>query len=104
MILCGGDGVADIFGKKYGRTLLPWSKEKTWVGSSSMLIGGFLLSLIMIIIFNSFGIIKIGFPLIYIKLFSIALVSTLIESISRSDVDNITVPLTAILMGILVSI
>jgi phytol kinase len=104
MVLCGGDGVADIFGKRYGRSLLPWSKEKTWVGSISMLIGGFLLSLIMIIIFSSIGIIKISFPLILIKLFSIALVSTLIESISKSDVDNITVPSTAVLMGILVSI
>ena len=104
MILCGGDGVADIFGKQFGKTLLPWSKEKTWVGSFAMLIGGFLLSLLVVIIFNSLGILKISFPLIFIKLFSIALVSTLIESISKSDVDNITVPITAIFMGVLVSI
>ncbi len=104
MILCGGDGVADLFGKRFGKTLLPWSKEKTWVGSFAMLIGGGVLSLLVLIIFNSLGILKISFPLIIIKLFSIALVSTLIESISKSDVDNITVPITAIIMGILVSI
>jgi phytol kinase len=104
MILCGGDGVADLFGKYFGKTLLPWSKEKTWAGSFAMLIGGFLLSLMMVIIFISLGILKISFPLIFIKLFSIALISSLIESISKSDVDNITVPITAIIMGILVSI
>lgn len=104
MILCGGDGVADLFGKQFGKTLLPWSKEKTWVGSIAMLIGGFLLSLLVLIIFNSLGILTISFPIIFIKLFSIALVSTLIESISKSDADNITVPITAILMGVLVSI
>jgi len=104
MVLCGGDGVADLFGKRYGTTLLPWSKEKTWAGSIAMLIGGFLLSLLMVVIFNSFRVFAISSPLIFIKLFIIALVSTLIESISRSDVDNITVPITAIIIGILVSL
>jgi phytol kinase len=104
MVLCGGDGVADLFGKQYGKTLLPWSKEKTWAGSVAMLLGGFLLSLLMVVIYNSFRIFAIDGSLIFIKLFIITLVSTLIESISRSDVDNITVPITAIIMGILVSL
>jgi phytol kinase len=104
MVLCGGDGVADIFGKKYGKKLLPWSKDKTWLGSIAMLIGGFVLSLIMLFIFSYFSIFKINFPTIFIKLFIVVLLSTLIESISKSDVDNITVPITAILMGILVSL
>ena len=55
MILCGGDGVADLFGKQFGKTLLPWSKEKTWVGSIAMLIGGFLLSLLVCSNFLFFG-------------------------------------------------
>ena len=104
MILCGGDGVADIFGKKYGRTFLPWSKDKTWAGSVAMLIGGFLLSWIIIYIFSYFRILEIDFPSVLIRLFIVALVSTLIESISKSDIDNITVPLTAVLAGILVNL
>ncbi len=104
MVLCGGDGVADIFGKQYGKKLLPWSKDKTWLGSIAMLIGGFVLSLIMIFIFSYFSIFKIDFPTILIKVFIVVLLSTLIESISKSDVDNITVPLTAVIMGILVNL
>lgn len=104
MILCGGDGLADIFGKKFGKVKLFWSKEKTWFGSLAMLIGGFIFSLVIILVFNYFGGLDLQIEGLILKLATIVIVSTLIESVSRSDVDNITVPLAAIFTGILVNL
>ncbi len=104
MVLCGGDGLADIFGKKYGKTILPWSKVKTWEGSMAMLVGGFLLSLVMALIFVHLNIFSIDYYSFLPKLFIIVIISTLIESISKSDIDNITVPLAAIFTALFINL
>lgn len=104
MILCGGDGLAGIFGRKYGKIKLPWAKEKTWMGSLSMFIGGYLLSAVMIWIFNYFGVIGVNLGVFLPKLIIVVFLSTLIESLSKSDIDNITVPLTAVISGVLVNL
>ena len=39
MMLCGGDGLADIVGKKVGGIKLPWSLKKSLAGSLTMLLG-----------------------------------------------------------------
>jgi CDP-diglyceride synthetase len=40
-MMCGGDGLADIVGRKWGRQLpLPWNNQKSWPGSVAMLLGG----------------------------------------------------------------
>jgi phytol kinase len=36
MMLSGGDGLADIIGKRFGKTRLAWSPNKTWAGSVAM--------------------------------------------------------------------
>jgi phytol kinase len=104
MIMCGGDGLADIFGKKYGTIKLPWTKEKTWMGSLAMLTGGFLLSAGIIYIFKYFNILQVNITVFLPKLFIVVLLSTLIESLSKSDIDNVTVPLTAVISGILINL
>ena len=104
MILCGGDGLADIFGKKFGKRKVFWSKEKTWFGSLAMLFGGFTLSLAITALFDYSGVYNIQFAMFIPKLIIISLVSTLIESMSKSDLDNITVPIAAVLIGILVNL
>jgi phytol kinase len=104
MILCGGDGLADIFGKKYGTIKLPWAKEKTWMGSLAMLVGGFLMSAGIIYIFKILNIFPVNLSVFLPKLFIVVFLSTLIESLSKSDIDNITVPLTAVISGILINL
>ncbi len=104
MILCGGDGLADIFGKKYGKALLPWSRVKTWKGSFAMLFGGLIFTILMISIFDYFSVFSIVYSIFLPKLFIIAFISTLIESISKSDIDNITVPLAAIITGLILNL
>ncbi|XP_058182582.1 probable phytol kinase 1, chloroplastic isoform X2 [Rhododendron vialii] len=44
-MMCGGDGVADIMGRKFGSVKIPYNKNKSWAGSISMFIFGFLISM-----------------------------------------------------------
>ncbi len=39
MMLCGGDGLAEILGRNYGKTRLPWNKGKSWIGSTGFFAG-----------------------------------------------------------------
>ena len=102
MTLCGGDGLADIIGKRLGKVYLPWSKRKTLVGSLTMFLGSFVFSLALIWVYLSQGyfspqIIKYILPIAFISM-----ITTLVESLPFTDIDNLTVPATAILMGYLV--
>ena len=38
-LMCGGDGLADIVGRKYGSAKLPFNRKKSWAGSLAMLAG-----------------------------------------------------------------
>jgi phytol kinase len=38
-VMCGGDGLADIVGRTWGREKLPWNARKSWLGSAAMLGG-----------------------------------------------------------------
>src|SRR4030066_1002891 len=42
MLMCGGDGLADIFGRKWGRSKIYWNHAKSWAGSLGMLLGGWI--------------------------------------------------------------
>lgn len=35
----GGDGLADIVGRRFGGVKLPWNSNKSWAGSLAMFIG-----------------------------------------------------------------
>ena len=38
-MMCVGDGLADIVGRRYGTTKLPYNASKTWAGSLAMFAG-----------------------------------------------------------------
>lgn len=99
MLMCSGDGLADILGRRYGRSRLPWNKAKSWLGSLGMFLGGLIFSVGIVWIFNQF--IGFRFPLgkFLPGITLIALIGTLVESLPLADVDNITVTLAAVLMG-----
>lgn len=102
MILCGGDGLADIVGKKVGGIRLPWSPKKTLAGSLTMLLGGFLLAVMIMWVFVWQGYFPQPMSRYLLPIGVIALGTTLIESLPFTDVDNITIPLVSILIGFLV--
>ncbi len=99
MLLCGGDGLADILGRRWGKIKLPWSKEKSWVGSFGMFIGGFLFAIGIVYIFISANIFSGDISNYILPITLISLVGTLIESIPIRDIDNITITVSALILG-----
>jgi phytol kinase len=102
MILCGGDGLADIIGKSYGRNNpLFWSKKKTLAGSLGMFVGGWVFAVIVLVIYMAAGYFN-GTILHYLSgITIISIVATLVESLPFDDIDNITVTLVSVLLGFL---
>jgi phytol kinase len=99
MLMCGGDGLADIIGRQFGYKKLPWAKEKSWAGSLGMFIGGWSFAIGIFggyLLSNVFpGSLGNYIPAITL----IALAGALVESLPIKDVDNITVTLTAVVLG-----
>jgi phytol kinase len=102
MLMCGGDGLADILGRRYGKTTLPWSGEKTWIGSIGMLTGGWIFAAGIVLVYVLVGIFPGPFNSYLLPVTLIAMIGTLVESLPLRDIDNITVTISAIIVGHLV--
>jgi phytol kinase len=99
MLMCGGDGLAEIMGRGLKSPKLPWNKDKSWAGSLGMFIGGWALAAFILGMFVLAGIFTGSFTGYLIPITLIALAGTLVESLPLKDVDNITVTLVAVLLG-----
>ena len=102
MMLCGGDGIADIVGRRVISPRLPWSPDKSVAGSLSVFIGGWLMTIFVFSIYVWFGAFSGPVSSFLLPVTWIALGATLVESLSFKDIDNLTVPLASILIGYLV--
>jgi len=102
MVLCGGDGMADIVGKKIGGIKTPWSPKKTLAGSITMFVGGFLLSFLIVWIFVSKNYFPQPITQYILPIGLIAIGTTLIESLPFKDIDNLTIPTVAVLIGLFI--
>ncbi len=100
MILCGGDGLADIIGKRFQKWKLPWSPQKTWAGSVSMFFCGVLLSLLIVWVFTLAGVFDIKWVLFIPRLILVGVIAAAVESIPLKDLDNITVPAISVITGL----
>ncbi|KAL9257635.1 putative phytol kinase 3, chloroplastic [Drosera capensis] len=101
--LCAGDGFADIIGRRFGHQKLPFNRSKSIVGSIAMASAGFLASVGYMFYFSWFGYIQASWDMVFGVLI-VSLAATVVESlpISTDLDDNLTVPLTSLLVGILV--
>lgn len=100
-MLCGGDGLADLIGSRIRSRKIPWAQKKTVLGSLSMFIGGFLLTILIIALIND-GFVGIHPVRIYLlPLLLISLVATIVESITPSDYDNLTIPASALIFSLI---
>jgi phytol kinase len=99
MLLCGGDGLADVIGSRLKSIGLPWSQRKSVWGSLAMLAGGWLFSMGVLMVFVSVGIFERSFGSLLLPVSLIAVAGTLVESLPYRDIDNLTVPLVAVLLG-----
>jgi L-ascorbate metabolism protein UlaG (beta-lactamase superfamily)/dolichol kinase len=102
MLMCGGDGVADIVGRRYGKTKLPWNRDKSLQGSLAVFLGGLFLAALILLIFTSANIFSEPFVSFIPGLLLIALVGVAVESLPIKDIDNLTVTLAAVLVGLMV--
>lgn len=96
MILCGGDGLADVIGRRFGRARLPLNPSKSWAGSIAMLTAGFGLAMIYLALFIGLGALQISLAGALVPVLLIALAAAVVEAVSGADMDNITVSVTAL--------
>jgi phytol kinase len=103
MLMCGGDGLAEVVGRRWGRTKLPFGSEKSWAGSAAMFLGGFAFGFGFVMLFNAFG--NFVPPLdpgsTALKLLVISLAAALVEALPVRDIDNITLTITGTVLGVL---
>ena len=101
MMLCGGDGLAEILGRNYGKTSLPWNKGKSWIGSAGFFTGGWILSMIVLWIFQAAGVFEGEYTTFLLPVSLVALGSMLVEFVTPRDLDNLTIPAAAVLLGLI---
>ncbi|XP_026662177.1 probable phytol kinase 2, chloroplastic isoform X3 [Phoenix dactylifera] len=98
-MMSGGDGFADILGRRYGATKLPYNRQKSWIGSISMFIFGFFFSIGMLYYFSAFGCFHLDWDKAVERVAVVSLAATVVESLPVTEFvdDNISVPLTSML-------
>ncbi|XP_039127828.1 probable phytol kinase, chloroplastic isoform X3 [Dioscorea cayenensis subsp. rotundata] len=103
-MMSGGDGFADIVGRRFGTLKLPYNKRKSWIGSISMFTFGFLFSIGMLYYFSIFGYLHLEWMPVIKKVAIISFAATMVESLPIDEVvdDNISVPLSSMLTAFLV--
>ena len=102
MILCGGDGIADIVGRRISSPRLPWSPEKSVAGSLSVFLGGWLLTMFIFAVYVEAGALSGPITRFVLPVTWIALGAMLVESLPFKDVDNVTLTAVSALIGHLV--
>ena len=95
----GGDGIADIIGRKYGgdKKLRIRGSEKTLIGSLGMLVGSIVVSSILVLIFSlessSINIVNLIVPILIVSV-----IATIVEALSPKGIDNIIIFVAVILV------
>jgi len=103
-LMCGGDGLADIVGRRWGQVKLPYNSSKSYAGSAAMFVGGAAMSIGLVYAFCSLGFfqcLSLSTMLPYIGIVCAA--ATVVESLPINQVldDNLSVPLVAAGLGFL---
>ncbi|KAL3373216.1 hypothetical protein AABB24_005289 [Solanum stoloniferum] len=96
-MMCGGDGIADIVGRRFGSTKLPYNKQKSWAGSLSMFVLGFLVSVGMLYYFSALGYFQLDWVSTVERVALVSFIATMVESLPITGMvdDNISVPLVS---------
>ncbi|KAL0736612.1 hypothetical protein Bca4012_012822 [Brassica carinata] len=98
-MMCGGDGIADVMGRKFGSQKIPYNPRKSIAGSISMFIFGFFVSVGLLYYYSSLGYLHMNWETTFTKVAIVSMVATLVESLPITDQldDNVSVPLATIL-------
>ncbi|KAK6933480.1 hypothetical protein RJ641_036374, partial [Dillenia turbinata] len=89
-------GIADIMGRRFGVLKLPYNKQKSWAGSISMFVFGFLVAIGMLYYFSSLAYFQLDWTQTIKRVALVSLLATIVESLPINEVvdDNVSVPLT----------
>jgi len=102
MLLCGGDGLGDIIGKRFGKIKLPWSKKKSVEGSLAVFLGGWIFAILVVGVYLALNVWAGSLGDYLVPITIIAFIGALVESLPFLDIDNITVPMIAVILGFLI--
>jgi phytol kinase len=102
MMMCGGDGIADVIGRRVPSAKLPWSGEKSVAGTLSVLAGGWVMSFVVLWIYVAAGIFPGGITDYLLPITWVALAATAVESLPFKDIDNLTLTVVSAWVGHLV--
>ena len=92
-MLTWGDGLAPYFGGKYGKKRYRiWGQEKSYVGSLTVILAGFIGSLLMVWITGTGTGLAVGLVAL------LAFVAMIVEAISPRDLDNLLIPGSVLLV------
>lgn len=102
MLMCGGDGLADVIGRRYGRVKLPFNSRKSYAGSAAMFFGGFAFAFSYVGLFAALGYYTLPYDttVLFFRTGLIALAATLVEALPLEHIDNLTITGTAIGLGL----
>ncbi|KNC48364.1 phosphatidate cytidylyltransferase [Thecamonas trahens ATCC 50062] len=103
VLLCVGDGLADVVGRRLGSRKLPHSPDKSWAGSAAFVVGSYLAGIVYLYGCSSAG---LGwYPLQKVhdwvfgwNWFVVCLLAGVVESLPLPAVDNVTVFATAYIL------
>ncbi|MFW9783524.1 MAG: diacylglycerol/polyprenol kinase family protein [Candidatus Heimdallarchaeota archaeon] len=102
--LSGGDGLADIIGRKYGgdKKFGIMGSRKTLIGTLAMFFGSFFISIILVLIFSivvpTMNIFTLITPITFISV-----VTMIVEALSPKGIDNWTISVVVVVMALLFS-
>ena len=99
MLLCGGDGIADIVGRGIKSPKLPWSKEKSVAGSLAVFVGGMALALFVVSSYEYMGVPGFSSAKLFVPIAIISFGGMLVESLQIKDIDNLTITIVAVILG-----
>lgn len=100
--LAGGDGFADVIGRKYGgeKKFGIGGAEKTIAGVIGMFIGSVLFSTILVFLF-SIEVSTFALADLFVPIIVVSIVATIVEALTPKGLDNITITIVAIVMCLL---
>ncbi|MDD1770634.1 MAG: hypothetical protein LUO79_06070 [Methanomassiliicoccales archaeon] len=99
--LAGGDGLADIIGRRYGKHKYSVSgNEKSVEGSIGMIVGAMLFSLVLVAIFG-LAVSNWNLASFVLPLLIVAIVAAIVEGISPKNMDNWTIMIAVVVVLIL---
>lgn len=100
-LMCGGDGLADLVGRRFGSAKLPFNQNKSWAGSLAMFLGGWGLAVALIGLFDWLGHFECTLSAIAGSVAIIAAAGAALESLPINNWldDNLSVPVLAAFLG-----